>query len=199
MREIGTTSAGELLVAMTLAAFESLKTLPARLREEADILDGKLPEMPPEPEKLVEQKPAKEPPARPKPVRKTIGAKRCLGCGKEFSPVRKDQTCCSKVCRKKNEYKMRTASPAAPGATGTCPICNAAFSKDGPGGYKRNTCGKPECLAKWRSKVRKDRLANEQHNVPPATPANPEAGLPPKINRLDLIRQAHRTVEGGEG
>jgi hypothetical protein len=203
---IGVTSAGSVIVEMHAKQVRVLKETAARLGEMAaeipDIVCGEdgrvqveLLLKPDQQATAPENRPVAVPaPTRPKPARTTHGARRCIGCGKEFAPVRKDQTCCSKVCRKKHEYQMR--KPAA-AAQGTCPICGAAFDKSGPGGYKKTTCGNPECLAKRRAQERLRMAISDQPKPPAAPPANPEAGLPPKISRLDLIRQAHLRVEGG--
>jgi hypothetical protein len=91
---------------------------------------------------------APKPLARSKPASKTLGARRCTGCGKEFVPVRKDQTCCNKVCRRKYSGMLVSAK-------------------------------------------RRSGAASRAGSAPAVQP--PDA-IPPKLTRLDMIKQAAARV-----
>lgn len=82
--------------------------------------------------------------------------KNCVICGKEFEPIRYNQICCCKECKRQRQRNKLNQRYKQYAAENRCRDCGAFLG----GNYKASLC--PECLARnnnyqKKSKKRKQR------------------------------------------
>lgn len=105
-------------------------------------------------------------------------ARQCLVCGGEYIPVRNNQECCSRECRKKRDNmkaaKRRIAfqnKMKAEPEERVCPICGEAFI---PKVANQICCGKADCRKKRHSDTERARFGLPALDAFPASFSMPD-------------------------
>lgn len=102
----------------------------------------------------------------------------CIKCGKPFLRKRKDQTCCSKACRRKNV--SRSAAKKSTGKKGfdkICVICSKKFRAGSP----IAKCCSPACVKEKARRYSQNRIST------PAA-ADPDVSTPPPPSKEPIPR-----------